>query len=189
MARRAACTPPRRAVAWCVRGAEVAEAARDRLVDAIANGGDSFAAVREKLAAVEQEVAAANADLERAMFAKRAVRTPTTIDPRALRSYLRDLRRTIRKDIPAAKAAVANLLDGDMVLVPAADGQPAYVKGRVSLAVVIGAGQSNARSRSSRGLARPQMHGGVAPPGTPRFRHARDERRRRQTCVVGECTA
>jgi hypothetical protein len=109
----------------------VAEAERDRLVDAIASGGDSFAAVRDRLAAVEGEITTSTADLERARFEKRAAQVPTTMSGADLRAYLRGLRRTVKNDVPAAKAAIAGLFDGDLVLTPQTATDPPRVTGRM----------------------------------------------------------
>jgi hypothetical protein len=58
----------------------------------------------------------ATADVKRARFETRATRTPTTIAATDLRAYLRGLRRAVKNDIPAAKAALPGLLDADMIL-------------------------------------------------------------------------
>lgn len=95
-----------------------AKAEQKRWLDAIGSGADTFQSVREKLAAVEQEIVGLTAELERARFEKRSARTPTAIDPRDLRTYLRGLRRAIKTDVPTAKTMILRLLDGDLVLTP-----------------------------------------------------------------------
>jgi chromosome segregation ATPase len=50
------------------------EAKRNRLVEAIASGGEAFQSVRDRLADTEQSVATITADLERVRFEKRAAR-------------------------------------------------------------------------------------------------------------------
>ncbi len=97
------------------RAVTTATAERDRWLAAIGSGADTFASVREKLAAVESEIASLTADLERARFEKRAARMPTTIRPEWVRGYLRGLRRAVKQDVPKAKAMILGLLDGDLV--------------------------------------------------------------------------
>ncbi len=115
-----------------------AEAERDRLVEAIASGGDSFAAVRDKLAAVEEKIAAATADLERVRFEKRAARTPTAIRPGDLRSYLRAVHHAVKRDVPTAKRMIMDLLHGDLILTPETGEEPAHVTGRIDPARLVG---------------------------------------------------
>ncbi len=81
-----------------------ADAERDRLIEAIASGGDSFAAVRDRLAAVEEKIAAATADLERARFEKRAAATPPKITVNHVLAYLWELRRLVKADVAKANA-------------------------------------------------------------------------------------
>jgi hypothetical protein len=114
------------------------EGERDRWLDAIASGGDTFAAVRDRLADAEQRVAAITADLERARFEKRIRSTPTAIPVGQVVGYLRRLRRLAKTDVAKAKTALAGLLDGDLILHPAADGQPARVTGRLNPPGVVG---------------------------------------------------
>jgi chromosome segregation ATPase len=83
-----------------------AEAERDRLVEAIASGGEAFQSVRDRLADTEQSVATITADLERVRFEKQAARTPTAIRPSDLRSYLRGIRHAVKRDVPAAKRMI-----------------------------------------------------------------------------------
>ncbi len=124
-----------------------AKAEQKRWLDAIGSGGEAFTAVRDRLAAVEQEIAGLTADLERAKFEKRAVRAPTAIDPRDLRSYLRGLRRAIKTDVPTAKTMILGLLDGDLVLTPANGSEPATVAGRIDPARVVGFAIENCGGR------------------------------------------
>jgi hypothetical protein len=55
-----------------------------------------------------------------------------------MRSYLRDLRRAVTRDIPAAKAAILGQLDGDLVLAPATADQPARETGGIQPAGLLG---------------------------------------------------
>ena len=52
------------------------------------------------------------ADLERVRLEKRATQMPSVMRPSDLRAYFSGLRRTAKRDVPAAKAAIVGALDG-----------------------------------------------------------------------------
>jgi hypothetical protein len=104
------------------------------LVEAIASGGEAFASVRDRLAAVEERAA----DLELARFSARAAQLPTTIPVAQVMAYLRGLRRMVKTDVAKAKTALAGMLDGDLVLTPATGDQPAQVTGRIAPTGLLG---------------------------------------------------
>ena len=95
-----------------------AEAERDRLIEAIASGGEAFASVRDRLATVEEKIAATTADLERVRFSARAAQTPTAIPVAHVMAYLRGLRKLTKTDVAKAKTALTGLLDGDLDSTP-----------------------------------------------------------------------
>ena len=104
------------------------------MVEAIASGGEAFASVRDRLAAVEERAA----DLELARFSARAAQLPTTIPVAQVMAYLRGLRRMVKTDVAKAKTALAGMLDGDLVLTPATGDQPAQVTGRIAPTGLLG---------------------------------------------------